>query len=90
MRVVNFQFEQEEFTKLAQNLYVLGSRDKALEEAIGYLSIWGLNYSIVHIYIRDIKDGELLAVYTTPELENAGFVMGAVFDKTTKKYSFHS
>ena len=91
MRQVKIHLTQEEFEDLSKGLYARGCNANALEEAIGYLTLWGLNYPVVDIYLRDAKDGELMAVYNHAQAgAMPAYVMGAVFNKTTKKYSFHS
>ena len=91
MRTVNIHLTQEEFEKLAQDLYKKGCKANALEEAIGYFTLWGLNFPFVDIYLRDPKDQELMAVYKRTNEDNAAaYVMGAVFNPVSKKYSFHS
>lgn len=91
MRIVNIHLTQEEFENLSKGLYARGCVSNALEEAIGYFTLWGLNFPFVDIYLRDPKDQELMAVYKRTNEDNAAaYVMGAVFNSSTKKYSFHS
>ena len=92
MRQVNLNFEQEDFEALARVLYALGCEDNALEKAIGYLSTWGLNYPFVDIYIN-VKDTEFTACYRKRAFEQGdspAYVIGAVFNKQSKKFGFHS
>lgn len=91
MRQVKIHLTQEEFENLSKGLYARGCNANALEEAIGYLTLWGLNFPFVDVYLRDAKDGELMAVYKRTDEDNiAAYVMGAVFNDTAHKYNFHS
>ena len=89
MRQVNLNFEQDAFEALARVLYALGCEDNALEKAIGYLSTWGYAYPFVDIYLN-VKEAEFTACYRKQIEGEASFVMGAVFNKQSKKYGFHS
>lgn len=93
MRQVNLNFEQDDFEALARVLYALGCEDNALEKAIGYLSTWGYAYPFVDIYITNHKDAEFTACYrakANKEGDTPAFVLGAIFNKQSKKYGFHS
>ena len=92
MRQVNLNFKQEDLEALAKILYALGCEDNALEKAIGYLSTWGYAYSFVDIYIN-VKDTEFTACYRKRAFEQGdspAYVIGAVFNKQSKKFGFHS
>jgi len=54
--------------------------------AIGYLSLWG-DYPNISIQ-RDGKT-DLIAIYGDAD-HRTRFVMGAIYDLTSKRYSFHS
>jgi hypothetical protein len=90
MRQVNLNFEQDDFETLARVLYALGCEDNALEKAIGYLSTWGYAYPFVDIYITNHKEAEFTACYRTKVGVSPTFVLGAVFNKQSKKFEFHS
>lgn len=55
--------------------------------AIGYLSTWNLSYEKVTIYARDELD--MVAVYRS-NVTDKQYVIGAVWNQETKRYSFHS
>lgn len=59
--------------------------------AIGYLSMWGMQYPKVSITLHTLTTAppEFVAVYKD-ERENIRFVMGAIFNSDTKEFSFHS
>lgn len=64
----------------------------AVEIAIGYLSSWGLSYPFVDIYIN-VRDTEFTACYRKRAFEEGdspAYVIGAVFNKQSKKFGFHS
>jgi hypothetical protein len=57
-------------------------------QALGYLTSWALDaYDEVNIFPDGLHD--LIAVYTRTGTESK-YVIGAIFDKQTGKYSFHS
>jgi hypothetical protein len=62
--------------------------------AYGHLATWNTgSFKSVHIYLK--KDYELIAVYhkTVADADFYGdpdYVIGAIWDTKTKKYSFHS
>jgi len=57
-------------------------------QALGYLTSWALDaYDEVNIFPDGSND--LIAVYTQSGTENK-YVIGAVMDPQTGKYSFHS
>ena len=92
MRQVNLNFEQDDFEALARVLYAAGCDNNAVEIAIGYLSTWGFGYSFVDIYIN-VKDAEFTACYRKKAFEQGdspAYVIGAVFNKLSKKFGFHS
>lgn len=60
---------------------------EAFSNAIGYLSLWNLNFPRAYIYLADKKDGELQACFERPE-GGIGYVIGAIFREG--KYEFHS
>ena len=93
MRIINYHFDQAELEVAAQYLYSKSCQSNAMELAIGYLSLWGMNYPVVDIYLQD--DGDFTACYRHAALEpeqavKPAYVIGAVFDHQTKKYGFHS
>lgn len=96
MRTINLHFTQEQLEAIANYLYVKGCEKHSLDNAIGYLSLWGLNYPVVDIYLRGPLDGEFMACYRTATLVEGAdnvkpaYVIGAIFDQHTKKYGFHS
>lgn len=90
MRQVNLNFDQADLEAAAMVLYPLGCEPSAVEIALGYLASWGLSYPFVDIYISDSKSAEFTACYRKATKDSPAFVMGAVFDKQTKKYGFHS
>jgi len=95
---------QDVYQKRTLNLYMtaeertmLGDKctNEQLNRAIGYLTQWGLGsvkYGHVDIYVRDVKQPELLACYRSQEGSQAGvnFVIGAVWDNNTEAFGFHS
>lgn len=89
MRQVNFKFEQEDLEEASKILYAAGCDNNAIEIAIGYLSTWGLNYPFVDIYLN-VKDAEFTACYRKELADSPAYVIGAVFNKQSKKYGFHS
>ena len=62
----------------------------ALFDALGYLTQW--NFTFSHVYISIRGDDELVACYYTSKdtRERPGYVIGAIFNEDTKKFSFHS
>ena len=69
------------------------SADK-LQSAVGYLSMWNMNYPHVRI-VFDVKHKELIASYwaTVPESvpgTRPGYVIGAIWHEDTQHFSFHS
>ena len=93
MRTVNIHATQVELETVAKYLYAAGCESRAMEDAIGYLSLWGLNYPVVDIYLQGPLDGEFTAVYRKRPHEpgdNPEYVIGAVFNKDSRKYGFHS
>lgn len=94
MRTVNLHFTYAELEASADYLNKHGAVNNALEEVIGHLSLWNLNYPVVDIYLRGPKDGEFTACYRNKTLEEVcckpAYVIGAIFDLYTKKYGFHS
>ena len=89
MRVVNLNFEQKDLEELSEVLYVEGCSAYAIEIAIGYLSTWNLNYPFVDIIIS-AKNGEFTACYQKELDGSTHYLIGAVFNKQTKKFGFHS
>ena len=92
MRQVNLNFEQKELEEVSKILYAAGCDNNAVEIAIGYLSTWGLSYPFVDIYIN-VKDTEFTACYRKRAFEQGdspAYVIGAVFNKQSKKFGFHS
>ncbi len=89
MRQVNLKFEQQELEELSKKLYTLGCENNAVEIAIGYLSTWGLSYPFVDIFIS-LKDSEFTACYRKTTEGYPAYVIGAVFNKQSKKFGFHS
>lgn len=92
MRQVNLNFEQKELEEVSKILYAAGCDNNAIEIAIGYLSTWGLNYPFVDIYIN-VKDTEFTACYRKKAFEQGdspAYVIGAIFNKQSKKFGFHS
>ena len=89
MRKVNLNFEQQDLEEVSKTLYAAGCINNAIEIAIGYLSTWGLNYSFVDIYLN-VKEAEFTACYRKELADSPAYVIGAVFDKQSKKYGFHS
>ncbi len=66
--------------------------NEAFYKALGYLATWGQGsprYRNVIIY-SDRADGDMVAVYKETPEGKSNFVLGAVWDKTDKTYSFHS
>jgi len=58
-------------------------------QALGYLTSWALDaYDEVNIFPDGSND--LIAVYTDTRRPNIRYVIGAVMDPQTGKYSFHS
>ena len=89
MRQVNLNFEQKELEEVSKILYAAGCDNNAIEIAIGYLSTWGLNYPFVDIYLS-VKEAEFTACYHKELTDSPAYVIGAVFNKQSKKYGFHS
>ena len=83
-RTIQLLLTQEDMTQIAESI---GTLDK-LWYAIGYLSTWSVDaYPTVRIY----EDGktDIAAIYLTEQGE-LGYVIGAVWNDTTKTYGFHS
>lgn len=60
-----------------------------LRQAIGYFSCYGFN-SFDHVSISHDGTGlDLYAVFSR-KADNRQFVIGAIWDKEKKRYSFHS
>ncbi len=92
MRKVNLNFDQEYLEELSKLIYAAGAESNVVEIAIGYLSTWGFNYPFVDIYIN-VKDTEFTACYRNKAFEQGdspAYVIGAVFNKQSKKFGFHS
>ena len=92
MRQVNFKFEQKDLETAAKNLYSNGSKNNSVEIAIGYLSVWGFSYPFVDIYLN-AEEAEFTAYYFNRAFEQGdapAYIIGAVFNKQSKKYGFHS
>jgi hypothetical protein len=92
MRQVNLNFDQAELEEVSKTLYANGCDNNAVEIAIGYLSTWGFSYPFVDIYIN-VRDTEFTACYrkeSSEQREQPAYVIGAVFNKQSKKYGFHS
>ena len=89
MRQVNLNFEQKELEEVSKILCAAGCDNNAVEIAIGYLSTWGLNYPFVDIYLS-VKEAEFTACYHKELTDSPAYVTGAVFNKQSKKYGFHS
>lgn len=66
MRTVNIHATEQELQVVAKYLYAAGCESRAMEDAIGYLSLRGLNYPVVDIYLRGPLDGEFTAVPQAP------------------------
>lgn len=66
----------------------VGSIDKRLTDAVGYLSLWGLGGRAVKVVIYGDRHGEMTARYTDQHGEDV-FTIGAVPDESWV-YSFHS
>ncbi len=66
---------------------------KEMFEAIAYLSGWSYNsYDTVNIF-HDYYDDDrmdLVAQYSNADSERVGYVIGAIWDRERKCYSFHS
>jgi hypothetical protein len=90
MRQVNFNFDQDDLEAIAGILYPLGCKPDELDIAIGYLASWGFRYPFVDIYISNSNEAEFTACYRAKADSPPVFVMSAVFNKQSKKYSFHS
>lgn len=90
MRTININFDQEEFEILAKVIYALGCEQHSIEKMIGYLSTWGFSYPFVDIYLTNPKEAELTACYRKEAKGSPMFVLGAIFNKQSKKYEFHS
>jgi hypothetical protein len=84
MRVVNLNFTRDDLEQAA----IVVDSGKAIEAVIGYLSLWSISYPTVDIYL-DPKTAEFTAQYSSPEKVTT-YVIGAVFNKETGKYGFHS
>lgn len=86
MRTVELKLSEEFLKELSDN--GVGAVDKRLCDAIGYLSMWGLNGRAVKVVIYGDRRGEMTAVYSTAGGSDV-FVIGAVPDDNWN-YSFHS
>lgn len=89
MRKVNLNFDQEYLEELSKLIYAAGAESNVVEIAIGYLSTWGFNYPFVDIYIN-VKDIEFTACYRKTAEDSPAYVIGAVYNKQSKKFGFHS
>lgn len=80
MREVHIQLESEN-----------GVPTRAMSDAIGYLSTWAITmYDQVNIYPEKlVSNPDMIAVFTQSE-GNGKYVIGAIFDQDTNRYSFHS
>jgi len=86
MRIVQLRLSEEFLTELSEN--GVGQVDKRLTDAIGYLSMWGLNGRAKQVTIHGDRRGELVANYVN-EAGDRVFTIGAVPDDNWN-YSFHS
>lgn len=82
MRKVAIHLEEEDVVKFRQTLGL------AFNEAIAYLSLWGMSYDDVEIY-RDGKGYDMIAYYRRTE-GGGQYTMGAIWRAGEDKYSFHS
>lgn len=85
MRTTNIYIDDKDHERLINTVGL-----ENLQQALGRLSTWGLSYPICDITVADFRDGELIAVYRRERGKDPAFVMAAVFDTTSKTYSFHS
>jgi hypothetical protein len=84
MRTIELHLDSDDLEQL-----INGKAPGVLDKAITRLTTWGLGaYDSVKIF-RDGKDSDLIAVYTGSG-GTYRFVLGAVYDKGTGTYSFHS
>lgn len=84
MRTIELHLDESDLQHIAEN-----TTSGALSVAITRLTTWGLDsYGSVKIF-RDGKDSDLIAVYTGSG-SISRFVIGAVYNKGTGTYSFHS
>ena len=65
-----------------------------LHAAVGYLSMWNLDYPHVRI-VFDVKNEELIASYWAAVPESVpgtrpGYVIGGIWHEDTQHFSFHS
>ena len=88
-RIVEIQIDAEEVERLIKDTQN-GRGESGYEQALAYLSNWNPTFPGVRI-MKDFGYGgnNLVAVF---EKENGttGYVIGAVWDSASRKYSFHS
>ena len=64
-----------------------------LTETIGYLCSWGMfscTYDTVRIFMDLHSKTDLVALYSNTENPAQKFVMGAIWQKESNKFTFHS
>lgn len=87
-RTVNHNYDIEALRDLHRQC----ESEKPIRDALGYLSLWGLeSYPVVDLSILGKPgDMEILAYYRRFDGAQASFVIGAVWRKDEQSFSFHS
>ena len=64
--------------------------NKTRKNSREFYNIFYLFYPFVDIFISNNKEAEFLACYRKEEGGSPAYVIGAVFNKQSKKFGFHS
>lgn len=82
MRTIELHLTSDDIEQLVQS-----TAPGALDGAITRFNLWGLD-SYTHVKIfREHRGVDLVAAYSS---ESSHFVLGAVYNKDTGTYTFHS
>ena len=82
-RTVDFQLEFNRLHELVDS--------KALFQALGYITTWGLDSPLyTHLTVTQSDGPHLVAYYATNATAAPSFVLGAVWREGERQYSFHS
>lgn len=87
-RTVNHNYDMETL----RALHTQCGSDQPIRDALGYLSLWGLDsYPVVDLSVLGKPgDMEIIAYYRDETGTKARFVMGAVWRTADQSFSFHS
>lgn len=84
MRNVECNFEATDLTEFVINT---GKQDRAVFDAIGYLSTWNMDFPKVKLWL-DVKHIEIVANYIKDD--QCGYVIVGIWNEADQRFSFHS